>query len=132
MLSVPQNGVEYTQHFSDFHAKEECEQCGATVLGSVDLLQLFVTVHASSGPEDLTSSDHPPTPLSCSSVFGPPRLRLTIYLFSLNRTVTALTNLEISEILRLHSCLDPIDQPPPQVHSQIEMGPATPMRQRMW
>ncbi|XP_076577715.1 uncharacterized protein LOC143314537 [Chaetodon auriga] len=34
------------------------------------------------------------------------------YLVSLNRTITALSNSEIAEILRLYSCLDPIDKSP--------------------
>ncbi|KAL7375258.1 hypothetical protein ABVT39_014421 [Epinephelus coioides] len=34
------------------------------------------------------------------------------YLVSLNRTITALSNTETAEILRLYSCLDPIDKSP--------------------
>lgn len=37
---------------------------------------------------------------------------LAAYLVSLNRTITALSNSEIAEILRLYSCLDPIDKSP--------------------
>ncbi|CAK6981094.1 uncharacterized protein LOC121629265, partial [Scomber scombrus] len=40
---------EYTQHLSDYHVQEQCEQCGVKVWGAVGLLQHIETVHLDQG-----------------------------------------------------------------------------------
>lgn len=36
---------DYTQHLADYHTQEQCEQCGAKVLGAVGFLQHLEECH---------------------------------------------------------------------------------------
>lgn len=46
---------DYTQHLADYHTQEQCEQCGAKVLGAVGLLQHLEECHILTCPTDLTN-----------------------------------------------------------------------------
>ncbi len=52
---------DYTQHLSDYHVQEKCEQCGAKAWGTVGLSHHIEIVHLSC-PADLSDVPAPTTP----------------------------------------------------------------------
>ncbi|TDH00137.1 hypothetical protein EPR50_G00184770 [Perca flavescens] len=55
---------DYTQHLSDYHTQEQCEQCGAKAWGAFGLLQHIEECHLLTCPTDLPDVAAPTTPIA--------------------------------------------------------------------
>lgn len=62
---------DYTQHLSDYHTQEQCEQCGAKAWGSFGLLQHIEECHLLTCPTDLPDVAAPTTPIAQETTLQP-------------------------------------------------------------
>ena len=65
---------DYTQHLSDYHVQEPCEQCGAKAWGTVGLSQYLEECHLLTCPDVAA----PTTPIAQETTPAPPQHPLTL------------------------------------------------------